>query len=373
MSRKIFIAFDKFKGSIQAEAACRRLAKGILHEDKEAQVRVLPLADGGEGSCQVLSHYLKVSRKRMKTVNAAGQPVWVSYQEDSNGRVYLESSRIIGLSLLDPAHKNPLQTTSFGLGLCLFKLIQRGARDICIFLGGSATNDGGSGMLEGMGWKFADANGNVLHPRGGNLTDIQQIQKPDQPCPEGVQITACCDVDIPLLGINGSTYMFAAQKGAGPEDIPVLEDEMAHFQRVIQIYCGGAEDHIASGSGSAGGLGFGIKAGLGGILTSGSAFFAEMVGLAEKVKEADVVITGEGRFDHQSIRGKVVSQLISLAVNHYKPCLVVCGENTLEESVWKKWGVRDVYSISELAVEREESIQNAGKYIEEIGKKIGKR
>ena len=368
--RKILIACDKFKGSVDAETVCHMLAKGFLKVDKEANVRTIPLADGGEGSGRILQYHLPVAQKRVKTCNAAGEPVWVTYQEDTTGRVFIESSRIIGLAGLLPHQKNPMQTSSYGLGLCLKKIIRKGAKDIHIFLGGSATNDGGSGMLAGMGWTFYDKNDQILHPRGGNLAEIFKIQPPDPNPAEDVNFTAWCDVDITLLGEEGCSNMFATQKGAGDEDIRVLEDGMHHFQQQMAAITGREMDYLEKGAGSAGGLGFGIYSGLNGKTGSGAAFFAKLTGLHQMIKEAELIITGEGKLDAQSAKGKVVSQVISLARSNQKSCIVVCGENGLDQLTWKSWGIQGVYSISDLAPGKEEAIQHAAAYLVEIGKDI---
>lgn len=369
-SLKILIACDKFKGSVSAETACNMLAKGMEKSGKKLHIIKLPLADGGEGSGQVLSRHLPVKQRRMKTVNAVRKPVWMTYLVDEKGRFFVESCQIIGLGQLHPDEKDPKQTSTFGLGLCLRKLIKKGAKDIHVFLGGSATNDGGSGMLEGLGWTFYGKNGKILHPRGGNLIDIQDIQKPEEDLLSGVSITAWCDVDIPLLGPQGCSFMFAAQKGAGPDDIKILEEGMIHFQGLMSGITGKRKDYLLPGAGSAGGLGFAIYSCLDGKLGQGVAFFAQLAHAEAEIRKADLVITGEGSLDIQSTRGKVVSHLISLVGTHQKSCIVACGENVLDEVFWKNWGIKEVYSIMDMAGVKEDAIQYAPDYLMAIGEKI---
>lgn len=367
---KILVACDKFKGSVNAETATKMLAKGMKRAGKNLRIIKLPLADGGEGSGQVFSNHQPVKRKRIKTVNAVRKPLWMTYLEDEKGRFFVESCQVTGPGKLKSEEKDPKQTSTFGLGLCLQKLLKKGAKDLHVFLGGSATNDGGSGMLEGLGWTFYDKNGKILHPRGGNLMDIHDIKKPDVDLFSGVSITAWCDVDIPLLGPRGCSFMFAGQKGADPDDIKFLEKGMIHFQGLMSGITGKKNDYLAPGAGSAGGLGFAIYSGLGGNLGQGAAFFAELVDLEKEIRKADLVITGEGSLDMQSTRGKVISQVISLTGKHHTACIVACGENLLDEAFWKKLGIQKVYSIMDLTGDKENAIRCASDYLFCIGEKI---
>ncbi|MFZ1706052.1 MAG: glycerate kinase [Saprospiraceae bacterium] len=371
MNKKIVVACDKFKGSLSAEEVCDSLKKGILQTFKQTEIMTFPLSDGGEGSLDILKKYLSLTKIIVKTIDPIGRRLYVEYGIDNEGQAYIETSKVCGLMLLEKDKQNPKQTSTKGLGLVVLDVLQRGVKKIHLFLGGSGTSDGGAGMLSGLGFDFNDKKGQSFDPNGGNLSEIDTINWPDVDLFNDVQFYSWCDVQIPLLGKNGSTYMFAEQKGAMKEDLFVLEGGMDHFRRLIEHKIEDTTAHLVKGAGSAGGLGFALNSVLGGKIGMGAAFFIKMTKVNLAINKADVVITGEGSLDIQSFKGKCVGEVIFMAKKNKKNCLVVCGINKLEKSTSLKKGISTVFTLVNGDITLDESIVTAKDLLYKKGKEIG--
>ena len=327
--RNILIVPDKFKGSLSAagvadalEAAVRRHLVG----GAAAEVVKLPMADGGDGSMEVVEAALGGACERIAvdTVDALMRPIQAPVLLFDGGRgAFIEMAKVCGLAMLAPEDRNPEKTTTYGLGLLMAAAIARGCRQLVIGIGGSATNDGGEGMIRA-------------------LKDVSI----------DVSITVACDVDNPLLGPNGATMVYGPQKGADAAMLERLERRMERWAAEAGL------DTALPGGGAAGGVGAAL-AKLGAALVPGWQLFGEMAGLEAKVAAADIVITGEGSFDSQSLDGKLISGILQLCKPFKKKPLVVCGRCTLPASVWKKAGIADVYALSEIETDVERSIADA--------------
>lgn len=362
--RNILIIPDKFKGSLSAaevadalEAAVRRHLVG----GAAAQVVKLPMADGGDGSMEVVEAALGAACERIEvdTFDALMRPLRAPILLFDDGRqAFIEMAKVCGLAMLAPEERNPEKTTTYGLGILIASAIDRGCERLVIGIGGSSTNDGGEGMFAAL------ADTSVLPQRVRTFSSPARALELERTCrstrpthilrvTERTKITVACDVENPLLGLNGATMVYGPQKGAGGEMLERLERRMEEWATEAGL------DTVMPGGGAAGGVGAAL-ARLGAELVPGWRLFGEMAGLEEKIAEADIVITGEGRFDGQSLDGKLIWGVLSLCKKYKKKPVVVCGQCSLPASVWKKAGVADVYALSEVEPDTARSIAEAG-------------
>ncbi|HEU5127598.1 MAG TPA: glycerate kinase [Glycomyces sp.] len=325
---RILIAPDKFAGTMTAAEAADAVADGWRRARSGDATVALPLADGGPGFVDVLEAALPAAERR--TVDACdplGRPVKADYLREGE-TAYIESAATCGLHLLAPGERDPRAATTYGLGLVVAAAVETGARRLVIGLGGSATNDAGAGMLTALGCTCRDLAGGALPYGGAALASCASIDGFART--RGVEFVAATDVDSPLLGPHGASYMFGPQKGAAKADLPLLESALANFAEVVERDLGPAGASQWPGAGAAGGLGLALFA-LGGRRASGAKLTCEAVGLDAAVAAADLVITGEGSFDAQSLRGKLAAEVAAAAAAHGKPCLVLAGRSDLDE------------------------------------------
>jgi glycerate 2-kinase len=316
---RVLLAPDSFKGSATASAAAAALARGWLAERPGDQVTCLPLADGGEGTLDVLAAAVQGARwHRALVTGPGGAPVDCAWLELPGGTAAVELARASGLPLL--ARPDPMHAQTTGLGEVIGQALDHGARAIVIGLGGSASTDGGTGALAALGARFLDAAGHELPPGGGALprlaaADLAALRPPP---PGGV---ACLtDVTAPLLGPLGAAAVFGPQKGAGPRQVARLDAGLARLAELL-----GGEPG-ARGAGAAGGTGYGLAAGWGAALTPGAAELARLAGLDRALAAADLAVTGEGRFDPSSLTGKVTGAVIAAAAAAGVPAALVAGQ-----------------------------------------------
>ncbi len=353
----ILIVPDKFKGSLSAagvadalEAAVRRCMVG----GGQAKVVKLPMADGGDGSMEVVEAALgsACGRVMVDTFDALMRPILAPLLLFDGGRqAFIEMAKVCGLAMLTPEERNPEKTTTYGLGLLIAEAVKRGCEKIVIGIGGSATNDGGEGLMRALEERAGERwpGGAISVPRGECPKATRVLIAPQKARPE---IVVACDVDNPLLGPNGATMVYGPQKGADAAMLERLERRMERWAEEAQL------DTALPGGGAAGGVGAAL-ARLGARLTPGWQLFGEMAGLEQKITEADFILTGEGRFDGQSLDGKLISGILSLSKKYKKKPVVVCGRCTLPASVWKKAGIADVYALSEIEPDAARSMSDA--------------
>lgn len=368
---KIFIACDKFKGSLESGMVNTFLESGILAVGKNIKTTSLAMADGGEGSLSLLVENMAGNLGQTDSFDVFRKKISCDYFEDDNGNVYLESAKIIGLQMLKPEERNPLLTSTFGLGWTIKSLIQGGKKVIHLFCGGSSTNDGGAGILEGLGFQFLDSSGHNFSPNGGNLHRIHKIIRPKATELPEFTLHLRADVDIPLLGASGSSLMYSKQKGASEYEAELLENGLEHFVRMVEGCQGHKGIHMLGGAGAAGGIPFGCMSFLNCTLGKASDLLFECCHVEEKIASCDLVITGEGSFDRQSMQGKLVQQIAGIAKRYQTSCWVVCGQNLLENDDFIAMGISKVFSINEIQPDLDVAILNAGEYLEKIGMKIG--
>lgn len=367
MIMKILIAPDKFKGSLSALQVCNAIYKGLKNFNPNLDIITCPLADGGEGSLETMNHYLNLEPEKLVVNDPLFRPIKSTYYR-SKETAYIEMSAASGLVLLKKEERNCMFTSSLGTGELIADAIKKGATTIHLFIGGSATNDGGIGMASALGYQFYDASENLLSPIGQNLNSINRIDKSHLNFNlEEVTVKVVCDVNNPLYGKNGAAYMYAAQKGASLVEIEQLNQGLINLaSKLIRHDFPNIAD--TPGAGAAGGIGGGAMAFLGAELISGIQNFIKITQLESLIKECDLVITGEGKLDAQTEHGKVMSGVCNLAKQYDKPIVAVCGD--VEKGFSKKLGLKKVYTLMERTDSIEEAMKNGEIYLEKIGMEL---
>ncbi|SLL98336.1 MULTISPECIES: glycerate kinase [unclassified Actinoplanes] len=338
---RVLICPDKFAGTLSAPEVAQAIADGWSVPTDELVLR--PIADGGPGFVEVLATALPGRRIPVRTVDPLGRPVAgeILY---ANGVAYVESAQACGLHLLTTEERDPTTTTSYGLGLLLTAAVESGAAQVVIGLGGSAVNDAGAGMLAALGAAPLDEAGYAL-PYGGAAL-IAAAALGGVPRLRQVALVAATDVDNPLTGLHGASNVFGPQKGATRQDVLRLDAALGHFAGVLEKAFDLEDLAIRPGGGAAGGIGAALIA-LGGRVTSGIGLVSDLVGLDRELDAADLVITGEGSFDHQSLRGKVVAGIAGGARDRGLPCVVLAGRNETGYREAAAAGVTETHTLVE--------------------------
>lgn len=307
---KILLCPDKFKGSLSAEEVCKALSKGLWSVNKDFQITSLPMADGGDGSIDILKSRLLLSPIHVRTVDPLGRNIEATYYH-SEGVAFIELAAASGITLLKHSELNPLATSTKGTGVIMKDAIERGFQKIYLFIGGSATNDGGIGIAQALGFDFLDIHGASLEPIGANLEKIQSIANHSSYNFENIEITVLCDVTNPMHGPNGAAYIYGAQKGATEEDILSLDTGLRNYGNVLKSQFR-VDLSNESGIGAAGAVGASLVGLLNAKMENGFHMIANVNQLEEAIKAADLVITGEGKIDRTTFQGKVVGRTQAL-------------------------------------------------------------
>lgn len=303
--KKIIIACDSFKGSLSSDEAGRAIAEGIRRADPSFSTRTVPVADGGEGTVAALVHGLNGHFASCRVDGPLGQPVTASYGISGDGRLaFMEMAQASGLTLIPESDRNPLLTSTLGTGQMIKDALDKGCDTILMGIGGSATNDGGMGLLHALGARFHDSAGRELPPCGASLEKIETIEL------AGLDVRAlrtrflvACDVDNPLFGPDGAACVFAPQKGADPAMVERLDRGLRNYARAVSRSTG-RDVADMPGAGAAGGLGACLAAFFNAGLKPGIELMLDAVGFDDIIAGADLIITGEGRLDHQTLHGK---------------------------------------------------------------------
>lgn len=351
---RILISPDSFKGTLDASEVCDIIGKAFSDVIKDAKITKLPVADGGEGLCSCLYDIVGGRFIKAQVSGVFGEKMTAEYLMLENGTAVIETASCAGLPLAGE-NKNPEKATTKGVGELIADAEKRGAKSILLGLGGSATNDSGTGMAHALGYKFLDENGNEMFPVGGNLNEIRRIIPPERPA-INIPVVAACDVTNPLYGEKGAAFVFAPQKGADKEMVERLDNGLRNVAEKIKTDLKVDAANIP-GSGAAGGMGEGTIAFLGGELRRGIDIILDIVGFDEKVKEADLVITGEGQLDFQSVDGKVISGVTKRAVKYKKKVITICGCKGKGAEKAFDIGVRKMYFSTETPKPFEEIIR----------------
>lgn len=365
----ILIAMDSWKGSLSAQEAGEAVARGIHSVKPEVEIRVCPLADGGEGTLDIVA-LARPGRFIQKTVTGPlpdktvddGYLFW-----PDTGEALIEMAKCAGLPLLAESERNPLKTTTRGVGEWMKDAADRGATRITLALGGSATVDGGSGMAKAMGWRFLDARGQDLPDGGGALKELSTLVPPSEQLE--VEVRAMCDVTNPLLGPKGAAAIFGPQKGATPSQVEQLEEGLSRLAEVLHDTTGRDVSDVP-GAGAAGGLGAGCLGFAGGALVSGIDEMLRLSQIENLLKDASHLLTGEGRVDAQSLDGKVVSGLLRAAAPHHLPVSVIAGSLELSDREVTEAGLTVALSANPDNLPLPEAMTRAAELAEQAGRRF---
>ncbi|MGZ9585409.1 glycerate kinase family protein [Paenibacillus marinisediminis] len=367
----IIIAPDSFKGSLSAQKAGLAIERGIKRFNPEIVTAVKPMADGGEGTMDCLVAATNGRYVAAVVKNPLGIDIESGFGILGDGiTCIIELAMSSGLYLIDEAERNPMATTTYGFGQLILAALDQGCRRFILGLGGSATNDGGAGMLQALGVELIDEHHQPIGYGGGELGKIASIRLDhmDNRILDS-QFIIACDVDNPLIGPNGASAVFGPQKGATSKMVQQLDHNLKHFADMIEQVNGMAIHHI-SGTGAAGGLAGGILAFLKGELESGVSIVSRLTGLDEAVRHADLVITGEGRVDGQTLRGKTPAGVAQIAKRYHVPVIVLTGSIGEGYEGLYEHGVLAVVSMVNRPMKLEEAMEAAELLLEQAAEQI---
>ena len=342
---KVVLAIDSFKGSLTCTEAAAAAALGIKDIYPDATTVICPVADGGEGTVEAMVTACGGSYAEADVSDPLGRRITATYGLLPGGSAVIEMSAAAGITLISDAERDPMMTDTYGVGELILAAARRGVRDFIIGIGGSATNDGGVGMLRALGYRFLDREGRDI-PRGGaGLAELVEIDTRgvDKLIPE-CRFFVASDVKNPLCGPNGATYVYGPQKGATEITKPLLDGYLARLAELTQGIIPTADADMP-GAGAAGGLGFALVNYLGATLSSGVELIIERVGLRDKIRDADIVITGEGRMDAQSAMGKLPVGVAAVAKSLGKPVIALAGSALAGSEELHEHGIDAIFPI----------------------------
>lgn len=343
---KAVVAIDSIKGSLSSMEAGNAIAEGIYRADAEAKVEVRPLADGGEGTVDALVQGMNGSLRKVRVTGPLGDKVDAAYGIIEEAKMaVIEMSAAAGITLVPDEKKNPLFTTTYGVGEMIRDAIEKGCRKFVVGIGGSATNDGGIGMLQALGYDFLNSKGNAVPYGAKGLEDLAEIRK-EYVLPELAQceFKVACDVTNPLCGPLGASAVYGPQKGATPEMVREMDQWLADYAK-LAANCSERADAEHPGTGAAGGLGFAFLTFTNAVLESGIKIVLEETKLEQYIQDADIVITGEGRLDGQTAMGKAPVGVAKLAGKYKIPVLAFAGSVTKDARKCNEEGIHAFFPI----------------------------
>ncbi len=358
---KVLIAMDSFKGSLSASEACDAVEAGIKEINKEIECIKRPVADGGEGTVNTLVDTLNGRRVFLTVKDPLMRDIEVYYGIINTNTAIVEMAISSGLTLIEKSERNPLFTSTYGVGEIINDALNKGLKKFIIGIGGSATNDAGIGMLNALGARFYDDNNNLLKPIGESLKLINHIDLDgfDKRI-QTAKFLIACDVNNPLFGKNGAAYIFAPQKGANQIEVKQLDQGLKKFHKLVNKTLN-IDFHSLKGAGAAGGLGYAFSCFFSADLKPGIEIIFELLKIKEELKDVDMVITGEGKIDSQTKMGKVLSGIGLLAKKYHLPVIAIGGiveQNLNLEDI----GINSLYSIITHDANLEEAMQKANAY-----------
>ena len=365
---KIIVAPDKFKGSLTSMQVCEAIKTGIHEVFPRADVLLFPMADGGDGFDEVLQYYLQTETITCQTVDPLLRPIHATYQLNTFSKTAMIAlSSASGLVLLKDEECNPMYTTTFGSGLRIKHAIEQGAKKIILGLGGSATNDAGIGILEALGFQLVDIKGDLISHVGGNLQTIHRIIQPA--FIPSINFQIACDVENILFGKGGASFIYAKQKGASSDDIIYLNKGLEHIAEIISAQTGKSIGNVP-GTGAAGGVAAGLMAFFDCDIISGTKLVLEASDILEKMVGANLIITGEGKFDSQSSNGKVIEHISKLGNQFEVPVIALCGITDVSQSEIQDSGLTAAYQLVNESISQQFAIANAEKLLIQLSQSV---
>ncbi|WP_328564819.1 glycerate kinase [Streptomyces coelicoflavus] len=370
----MLVAADKFKGSLTAVEVAERVTAGLRRVVPDVLVEALPVADGGDGTVAA-AVAAGFERREVRVAGPLGDEVTAAYAL-RDGTAVVEMAEASGLQRLPEGVLAPLTSSTYGSGELLRAALDAGARTIVFGVGGSATTDGGAGMLAALGARFLDAGGEPVAPGGGGLAGLASADLSGlDPRLSGVELVLASDVDNPLTGPKGAPAVYGPQKGASPDDVTALDAALAHFAKVLEATEGVgarvAEYAASPGAGAAGGIGFGAML-LGARFRPGIAVMLDVLGFAPALDRADLVITGEGSLDEQTLHGKAPAGVAAAARAAGKEVVAVCGRLALPAEVLGRAGIRRAYPLTDVEPDVAKCIADAGPILERVAESIAR-
>jgi glycerate kinase len=363
MMKKIILAPDKFKGSLTGMEFCDAIERGIRKHTSDIEIIKLPLADGGDGTIEVLNFYLEGEMISVEVHDPLHRTINASYlYSEGKKTAYIEMAEASGIRLLKGDEANPMLTSTYGTGELIKDALNRGVEHIILGIGGSATNDAGLGMARALGYTFYNQDKEELKGLGADLIHLNSIDNSAiHPRLKEVKFEVACDVDNPLYGENGAAYIYSPQKGATPEMVLELDAGLRNFNEVVKKQFDADLQEI-SGAGAAGGLGAGCILFLNAVLNSGIDLIKKEAGFDSHIKGADWIITGEGKLDDQTFSGKVIRGVLDSITD--EKLAIFCGVVDIDEARAKEMNIDYLSEVAEYAASIEDSIQNAAIYLE---------
>lgn len=362
--KRILLMPDKFKGSLSAKELCEIMKEEISKIKPSPKLIVRPMADGGDGTLDILKEVLDLELVNIDTVDPLNRPLNAYYYYHKE-TAFIELAIASGHAVLRQAERNPMHTSTFGTGLIIKQAIERGLKTIYLFLGGSSTNDAGIGILHALGVDFYDKDGHSCPPTGDSLSKIKKVDTSNIVDMTKVQFIVVTDVKNPMYGPQGAAHIYARQKGASEEEIHFLDQGLKNFGNLVEdVY----QRKISSleGGGAAGGIAAGLSAFLPIIIKPGFDELSHILGLESLVQKCDIIITGEGRLDDQTASGKVISGACELAKKYSKSVYAFVGDNSMNPAVQEKLGITKVYAITDIAPSMEDAIKNPKPYLRRL-------
>ncbi len=377
---KIVIAPDSFKESMTALEAANAIERGFRKVFAQADYEKIPMADGGEGTVESVIDATDGKLRQIQVHGPLGEEISASYGISGNGKLaIIEMAASSGLQLTVEENRNPMKTSTIGFGELISDALDQGVDKLLLGIGGSATNDAGAGMIFSLGGKLLNKNGKEIHPTGEGLAQLSKIDLSGlHPRLKDVDIRVACDVDNPLCGPQGASYIYGQQKGATPEQIEQLDQNLARFAQVLKNQFGRDVMNIP-GAGAAGGLGASLVGLLGASLERGGDLIVDILNLKEKIQEADLVITGEGGINHQTVYGKTPIAVSMVAQQYNVPTIAIAGCLKDDYAAIFDKGISAAFSIIQELNPLEVILNNGEVNLEKVAEniaqvlKIGKR
>lgn len=367
----ILLAPDSFKESMTAKEVCLSMEKGIKKVNGNIKCVHVPMADGGEGTMQSLVDATGGNMHFANVIGPLGNEVEAEYGILGDGETgILEMASASGLHLVPLEKRNPLVTTTYGTGQLIKACLDFGVKKLIVGIGGSATNDGGSGMIAALGGRFMDKDGKEIGLGGGELSKLKAIDLSNFDARlKNVTVEVACDVTNPLCGVKGASFVFGPQKGATPETVRILDQNLKHYSEIIKEEMGKDVANIP-GSGAAGGMGAGLLAFLNGTLKKGIEIVIQYTELEEKIKCADMVWTGEGSIDYQTQYGKTPLGVAAIAKKYNKPVIALAGRVGNDIEILYDKGISSVFCITKELTSLEKALEKGKENVEKTSENI---